>query len=147
VVEKRSLLPNFVPFGVGQFVQGRTEWGVVFALSEAILAVASVVGFWVAESMYQSKVISIPGVLYGADTDGVYRLSVREIAPEKLSQFRAWSAMKMGTGIAFYAVAVAGIVEALVHHRGTSITIENQKLTLQPMLLPNGAGMGVSYEF
>ncbi|MBK7863275.1 MAG: hypothetical protein IPJ65_32655 [Archangiaceae bacterium] len=38
VIEKRSLLPNFAPFGVGQFPQNRTEWGVVFAVTEAVLA-------------------------------------------------------------------------------------------------------------
>ena len=28
-IEKRSMLVNFIPFGAGQFQQGRTGWGVV----------------------------------------------------------------------------------------------------------------------
>ena len=42
-VEKRSFLVNFVPFGAGQFQQGRVAAGTGFAIAEALLGITSIV--------------------------------------------------------------------------------------------------------
>ncbi|MFY0577546.1 hypothetical protein ACN28S_27385 [Cystobacter fuscus] len=46
LVEKRSLLVNFVPFGAGQFQQGRTGMGALFAATEGLLAATSLATYF-----------------------------------------------------------------------------------------------------
>src|SRR5262249_16295202 len=45
-VEKRSFLVNFVPFGAGQFQQGRVAAGAGFAIAEALLGITSIVAYF-----------------------------------------------------------------------------------------------------
>jgi hypothetical protein len=161
VVEKRHWLPNFVPFGVGQFLQGRTEWGVVFAVIEAVLGATSLIGYIAIETLYKDVEIKIPNVLYGGDSTGVYTFTVRKIPPERASEHNAWNIVKLSSGYTFYAVAVLGIVDALWHHKGEIVTYQTQrpqdvvapsksegpKPLFNIFPLPGGAGVGMSIRY
>lgn len=161
VVEKRSLLPNFVPFGVGQFLQGRSEWGVAFAVVEAVLGATSLIGYIAIETLYSDVEIEVPNVLYGGDADGVYRFTVHSIPPERKGDHAAWNAVKLTAGIAFYVIAALGIADALWHHKGEVVSYQTQrpqdvvtpsksegpKPSFNVYPLPGGAGVGMSMRF
>src|SRR5690606_36265444 len=59
-IERRSFFVNFVPFGAGQFQQGRTELGLWLASLEGATASVSIVAFWAHEALIKRRTIEVP---------------------------------------------------------------------------------------
>jgi hypothetical protein len=113
-VEKRNFLVNFVPFGAGQFQQGRSGMGVVFAASEGALAVTSILAFFAYESLFETASIQRDDVLTG---DGKSSVTVRYIPTARASEASAWRLVKVGAAAGFYTVYALGVADALWHHQ------------------------------
>jgi hypothetical protein len=111
-VEKRSYLVNFVPFGAGQFQQGRTGLGTVFAASEGALAVTSIIAFFAYDSLIKTSQVTVDDV--GGKTRDV---PVRYIPTDSRKQAEVWTALKWGSAAGFYAVYATGVLDALLHHQ------------------------------
>ncbi|AEI67530.1 hypothetical protein [Corallococcus macrosporus] len=112
-VEKRNFLVNFVPFGAGQFQQGRTSLGIVFAATEGVLAVTSIISFFAYEGLFEERTIDLDNVL---DPDGRASVTVRYIPTNRARQRDTWQLMKLSSAAGFYAIYAAGVVDALLHH-------------------------------
>jgi tetratricopeptide (TPR) repeat protein len=147
-VEKRSLWLNFLPFGAGQFAQGRTEWGAVFALSEAVLAITSIISYFAINSLYERYTI----VLTDRTTKD-FTVSGLGIPFARHGQYQVWTQLKYATGIAFYALWALGSGEALWHHTSEVVTETQQpidgppKASLQLFPTPGGFGAGIAVGF
>lgn len=126
VVEKPFVV-NFLPFGAGQFQQGRTGLGVLFATTQGALAATSVVAFIAIEGLFQNQTIEKDGML--GVPDGKVTITVRRIPEARRTERDVWTAVKYASGGAFYALWGVGIVDAVVHHQA-------QVVTEQPIVLP-----------
>lgn len=177
IIEKRIIKSlyglNFVPFGVGQFQNGQPQKGWKFLSTEATLAALSVGTFIVNFAYFGTSPARCVGAdamtgmtVASADGMDVIRrcFTARE---EQTSNALKWTSV--GAGAAFYAVAVWGIVDALMHHRpereaddsGSSNSEQQRstsptrpRLSLSPTLLPPadgqsaltvGLGLGLKY--
>ncbi|MBM7115956.1 hypothetical protein [Archangium primigenium] len=150
-VEKRGMLVNFVPFGAGQFQQGRTGLGTVFAASEGVLVVTSLISFFAYGSLVETSKVTVD------DIRGQPReVSFRYIPTERRLQARNWEQLQLGAAIGFYAVYAAGVVDALVHHQDEVVETSIETLPEPPAaprarlhLFPTagGAGAGFSLAF
>ncbi len=153
-VEKRSLLLNFFPFGVGQFQQGRTGWAVLFATSEAVFALTSIVAWFVIEQLFSPITYTI--------TDRIYPVTftVRGIPEALKSSANNWTIVKYTAGTAFYVAFAAGVLDALIHHQEEVVSTEIQRLEGPPVVpkpalgpkffifpTTTGFGAGVSMSF
>lgn len=118
-VEKRNFLVNFVPFGAGQFQQGRTSLGVVFAASEGALAVTSIIAYFGYEALFESDTVEIDDVL---TETGKATLTVRYIPTSRSRQADAWRLLKIGSAAGFYTVYALGVSDALYHHEDQVVT-------------------------
>jgi hypothetical protein len=153
-VEQRSMWVNLIPFGAGQFQQGRIEWGVTWAVSEAVLALTSAIAYFAIGALYETATITLSDRLT-PDGTGRYAASVRRIPDSRQSTYRVWSGVKYATGIAFYAAWLVGAVDALCHHRSELVTETLQRsppapapgASLQLLLLPGGLGLALSTGF
>jgi hypothetical protein len=143
-VIRRKRWMAFIPFGVGQFHNGDTAAGWVFFSVEAALALANITTFILAET---SWVRDGPGDLVSSDPESVRRAQNVQIA-------------QITTGTLFLAVAVAGVVEALVSFEPEVVKTrplleppESSKkeqassLRLRPFLGPGGGGLTVTLDF
>src|SRR5262249_61758548 len=65
-VEKRSFLVTSVPFGAGQFQQGRVAAGTGFAIAEALLGITSIVAYFAYGSLVDTRTISVDNRFPGA---------------------------------------------------------------------------------
>jgi hypothetical protein len=68
---------NFLPFGAGQFLQDRVEWGAVFAISEGIFAITSIVALTSAKITPETTPVVAPA-------SGTPPVPVKEPNPEQL---------------------------------------------------------------
>ncbi|XXF74996.1 tetratricopeptide repeat protein [Myxococcaceae bacterium GXIMD 01537] len=158
-VEKRNFLVNFVPFGAGQFQQGRTSVGVVFAASEGALAVTSVIAFFAYESLFETATIQRDDVL---TPDGKSSVTVRYIPTSRAKEADTWRMLKVGSAAGFYTVYALGVVDALLHHQDDVVKTSIEALptprtsspapadpTARLRLYPTsgGLGAGVSVTF
>jgi tetratricopeptide (TPR) repeat protein len=146
-VERRSLLLAFVPFGAGQLQQGRVEWGVTFAISEAVLALTSIISYFAINALYESDSITFTDRLT-ADGTGRFTATVRRIPDSRQTSYRVWSTFKYATGIGFYAAWAGGTIDALAHHQAEVVT-ETQQPAPPPAapaaqlgLVPTAGGLG-----
>jgi hypothetical protein len=109
-VEKHSVLVNFVPFGAGQFQEGRVGVGIGFAVAEGVLAVVSIVGYFVYGSLITTRTLQVdnfPGTTI-----------VQTGIPASLAgEAQTWRVVKVTSGASFYAVYVAGVLDALLHYQ------------------------------
>lgn len=112
-VEKRNFLVNFVPFGAGQFQQGRNSLGIVFAATEGALAVTSVISYFAYESLFEERTIELDNVL---DEDGKASITVRFIPTNRERQRDTWQLLKLASAAGFYTIYALGVVDALYHH-------------------------------
>ncbi len=96
VVEKRDYYVNFIPFGAGQFQNGQTTKGIVFAAAQGVTGAVSA-GIW----MYLVGSYGLSGTVPDAEAAGVLRLQQIEI----------------GTGAAFLVLVAAGVVDALYNYK------------------------------
>jgi hypothetical protein len=110
-VEKRSFLMNFVPFGAGQFQQGRTRLGTLFAATQGALAVTSIISYFAYNGLVETKKVVVD------DLQGPKEVPVSFISTENVPQARTWTRLKFGSAAGFYAVYAAGVADALIHHQ------------------------------
>ena len=154
-IERRSMLVNFLPFGAGQFQQDRAGWGAAFAVSEGLMAVLSIVSFFAIEALFKDETFTWTDRLT-ADGSGIFTQTVRWIPPERHAQRDVWTALKYGTGIAFYALWAVGAGDAVWHHQDKTITetqeprvpsakVPTARLKIYPT--PGGLGAGVTIGF
>ncbi|QSQ25757.1 tetratricopeptide repeat protein [Pyxidicoccus parkwayensis] len=127
-VEKRNFLVNFVPFGAGQFQQGRNSLGIVFAATEGALAVTSIISFFAYESLFEEQVIDLDNVL---DPDGKASIRVRYIPTSRSRQRDTWQLLKLSSAAGFYTIYALGVVDALYHHEDQVI-----RTTVEPREAP-----------
>jgi tetratricopeptide (TPR) repeat protein len=148
VVERRSFGVNFVPFGAGQFQNKQPVRGLLFAAGQGITGGLSVGVFVYLAGKYGFNA-SVPA----AETKGVRQLEQIEV----------------GAGIAFFALYAWGVVDSLLHYK-PRVQVEGDdsllpplpdpparkskpakssvldRVHLAPMLAPNGAGIGLTWE-
>ncbi len=131
-VEKHSVLVNFVPFGAGQFQEGRVGAGIGFAVAEGVLAVVSIVGYFVYGSLITTRTLQV-------DTfPGTTQTIVQTGIPASLAgEAQTWRTVKVTSGIGFYAVYVAGVLDALMHYQAE--VVRTQVETLPPPPAPTSA--------
>lgn len=127
-VERRNFLVNFVPFGAGQFQQGRNSLGIVFAATEGALAVTSIISFFAYESLFEEQVIDLDNVL---DPDGRASIRVRFIPTSRGRQRDTWQLLKLSSAAGFYTIYALGVVDALYHHEDQVI-----RTTVEPRPSP-----------
>ncbi len=146
-VEKRPVWVNFLPFGVGQFQQGRIGPGVGFAISEALLAVTSIISYFAIASLTKEFEVKV------SNSQGTYTWTGWGIPPARLGEAEMWTTLKFSTGIAFYALWVFGAGEALLRHQSEVVTETKQPIqvapgaTLKLSPLPGGLGAGLTVTF
>jgi hypothetical protein len=154
IVEKRDYYVNFIPFGAGQFQNGQTTKGIIFASAQGVTGALSA-GIW----MYLVGSYGISGTVPENEAAGVLRLQQIHI----------------GAGAAFIGLAAWGIVDALVHYKPSIVRKPDESLlppdmrpreapsgkdkpvapapprsttfNLAPTPLPGGAGVVLSWEF
>jgi hypothetical protein len=149
VVERRSFGVNFVPFGAGQFQNKQQVRGILFAAGEGVTGGISVGIFLYLAGKYGFNA-AVPLV----ESPGVRQLQQVEI----------------GAGIAFYALYAWGVVDSLLHYK-PRVQIEGddsllppvpdgadgkkpkpakssflRRLHVTPMIAPNSAGIGLTWE-
>jgi tetratricopeptide (TPR) repeat protein len=161
-IEKHSLLVTLVPFGAGQFQQGRTGLGVLFASIEGALGILNIVSYIVIDRMFVNVTYEFDDRLGPPDGDGKFSITVRRIPPELKNSRNAWGIVKVGSGVGFYSLWAIGAAEALWRHQDEIVTSETKKLdALAPapppksdfvpkvFLFPTtgGLGAGVSFRF
>ncbi|MFL5318782.1 MAG: hypothetical protein ACJ790_03940 [Myxococcaceae bacterium] len=145
-IERRSFLVNFVPFGAGQFQQGRTGVGVALAVSEGTLAMTSIAGYWLYNSLISSRTTVLE------ERDEKPTITERGIPFERQDEARVYRWLQLGGGAAFYTVYAFGVVDAIYHHEAT-VTItpppeaEKPRASLNFLPVPGGAGAGLTYKF
>ncbi len=132
---RTNILVNFLPFGVGQFQQGRVGLGVTLAISESLLAIVSIVGFWAIESLFENIVYELPDRVTADNKP--FRFSLRRIPERQRTVAENWRAVKYGAGAGFYAVWLAGVIDALLHHQPETSSEVRQ----------GPAGLGASISF
>lgn len=144
-VERHPVLLNLVPFGTGQFLQGRVAWGTVFAVTEAVFALTSIISWLAINSLYETH----PEVLHGylaPDGTGKVSIQVRRIPAARRVDFQVWSALKYATGGAFYGTWALGVTDALIRHKAETVTETQERLkpTASVGLAPTSGGLAAS---
>jgi len=158
-VETRSYLVNFLPFGAGQFQQGRTRAGVIFAATEGVLAVTSIIAYFAYSAQIQTRTTTVNGYV---GNNGTYTFTEHGIPADRRSEANAWRITQYTAGGGFWVAYGIGVVDALIHHKDQIVTRtvvteppapaptpagpeERPKARLVPA--PNGVGAGVSLDF
>ena len=148
--EQHQFTLNFVPFGVGQFQNKDNAKGVFFAATEGAALVASA---------------SIWGYLVNK-----YGIRSTHVPLEDGPNVRFLQQVEIGTGVLFIGLWVYGAIDSYRHYQPqTRATIDDDLLPpelrdpdkkkkrakprptslldhLSPMVTPNGAGIGLSWE-
>jgi hypothetical protein len=133
-VERRSVLVNFVPFGAGQFQEGRVGPGVGFAVAEGILAIGSIVGYFVYGGLLTTRSVQIETF------PGSSQVIVQTGIPAaRASEAQTWRVVKVTSGIGFYAVYVAGVLDSLLHYQSEVVTTHVETRSGPPASPPLGA--------
>lgn len=149
-VDHHAIAPNFLPFGVGQFVEGRNTLGTAFAVSEAVLAVTSIASFWIYQLgiLNSNQSYNLPGNL------PPNQITVSGVPASRSREASFWSSLKTYSGVGFYVVYASGVADALVHYREETVTTIVQEPTTglqQPrphlFLTPGGGGVSLSARF
>lgn len=147
-VEKTSFAVNFIPFGAGQFQQGRLGAGVAFAVSEGLMAVLSIVSYFAIESLREEVWLRWDD-RKTVDGTGVYEVKVRRIPESRYTERDVWTGIKYGTGIAFYALWAIGVGDALWRHQDQVVTEKKEPVTPAPAvptarlrIFPTNGGLG-----
>jgi tetratricopeptide (TPR) repeat protein len=150
VYENHPYYLNFLPFGVPQFTAKRSLWGSIFAGSQAVTFSTSA-GIW----FYLSTKYGFPrGKVPTLDAPGALRLQQIEI----------------GSGALFLGFYAWGVYDAIKHYQAqtrikaddsilppelrpekppdkpTKTKKPTSSLHLTPLLLPDGGGLGLTWE-
>lgn len=143
--ERRSIFVNFIPFGVGQFQQGRVGTGLAFAAGQVALAATSVLAFFAYENLLVEQEITIDDRL--DSTGGRTTRKIRGIPQDRLREANLWRNVKLATGLGFYGLWAAGSAEALWRHEEivtTEQTLPGSAFPPPPAQSPPGRSSGVS---
>ena len=150
VIEKRSFLLNFLPFGAGQFQQGRVEWGITLAVFEAATALTSLISYFAIEGLYvESTIVTLHNVVTSTGkTD--YDVRARVIPAISRGQADVWKTLKLSAGIAFYLLWAFGVGDAMWHHQASVVTEHQEtapaaKISIYPTQGGLGAGLTLSF--
>ena len=117
--ERQPYFVNFVPFGAGQFQNGARGKGTGFAIAEGATGAASA-GIFV----YLASKYGLAG----------------EVPIEDSLQVRSLQRIEIATGVAFFALYAAGIVDSLRHHepyrcRGMAARLDARRSS-RPLFAP-----------
>jgi hypothetical protein len=140
-VEKRNFLVNFVPFGAGQFQQGRNSLGIVFAASEGALAVTSVIAYFAYEALFETDTVEVDDVL---TETGKATLTVRYIPTSRARQADTWRLLKIGSAAGFYTIYALGVADSLYHHDDQVVTTTIEERPAPPPSTPRSKESGSS---
>lgn len=112
VVESRSYLVNFVPFGAGQFQQDRTRPGIVLATTEGVLAATSLIAY-----IAYGSFIHLESRVVGTNRAGdPVSVTFRGIDRKDQRQAEVWGFVKYASAIGFFGAHAYGMVDAILHH-------------------------------
>lgn len=142
VTEVHSRWVALAPFGVGQFQNGKRRLGTFFAVTEAVLAVASGVAFGV----YQAQVAARSDY----DSTHPYSFSYTPVHNQYVARETAAFVVTDSIGGAFALLAIVGIVEAQVGFVPEKATTRLRTLPsarLVPLLSPAGGGLSLTAHF
>ena len=112
-LEGRNFLVNFVPFGAGQFQQGRNRAGLAFAATEVVLGAASAFGYWRYASLLTTRTLTLDNRQVPGER---YTVTERGIPAERADEAAVYRWIQLGAGAAFYVAWAAGAVDAVIHH-------------------------------
>lgn len=121
-VERRQFFVNFIPFGAGQFQQGRVNLGILLASTEGALAATSIVAYWAHEALLRDMLVTVPGVLLPGGAP--YTVKVRGIPQDRAGEAQAWRLIKTISGIGFYGLYAYGVADAALHHKDEIVTTQ-----------------------
>ncbi len=140
-VERHSYLVNFIPFGAGQFQQGRPNSGVLFAAFEGLLAATSIASYLALQGMIIDQSVTVDD-RFGTP-DRTY--PIRGIPKVRESEANRWRIAKLTSGIGFYGLYAYGVVDALLHHQDVvEVGTEVEKASASPAPPPAEASAPVS---
>lgn len=153
-VERRPLVVNFLPFGAGQFQEGRPVWGGIFAATEGALLVASVVSYFAFKGLLDVGVPYKWTDRVTADNSGLFQINVTGIPLARANEAQVWRILNIAGGFGFIGVWALGVVDALVNHQGDQVTETREAPAparppapkVQLFLAP-GAGAGLRVQF
>ncbi len=116
---RRSMILNFVPFGVGQFQQKRTKAGVLFAVSEGAFAATSIAAYL----FYNSLIEDVPVTLDDRLTpDRTFTVTERGIPAQHQRRASVLRTVKYSSAVAFWLAYAIGVGDAIVHHHDHPLT-------------------------
>lgn len=154
-VEKRSFIVNLLPFGAGQFQQGRMGAGAAFAVVEGLTAILSLVSYFAIESLFQDVTLTFTDRVRPPGQENTpYVVTVRQIPDSRRGARDVWTGIKYATGAAFYALWAVGAGEAIWRHQDEVITEEkvpvkattpSAQLRLSPAIGGIGAGLTITF--
>lgn len=113
-IPARSMALNFVPFGIGQFQQKRTRAGVLFAVTEGVLAATSIAAYLFYDALIQNMPVTVDDRL---TPDGTFTFYVRGIPSDRHQRASVLRTIKYGSAAAFFVVYGIGVGDAIIHHR------------------------------
>ena len=105
VLKKNPYFVNFIPFGAGQFQNGKAVKGTLFLTGQAIALSLNITGYWIAENL--------------EGEDGYYSKADARTA-------KNWRIVQYASLGVLGALVIGGIVDALLDHR------EFEKIEMKP---------------
>lgn len=135
-VVERPYWINFLPFGVGQFQNGHRTKGWILLTAQLTLATSSL-------ALYLAHRFAFPDGRAGAD---------ESTAADNKSISEGLAVGQVVSGALFWAVAIYGVIDALVYHQPVSVKERRYQrklggLSLSPQLGPDGASLGLQWTF
>lgn len=142
-VEKRSYFVNFLPFGAGQYQQGRSGAGTLLAVTQGALAATSIVAYLARRSLYEERPYT-PDSQITTQNTAIVR---RGIPDNRRSEARRWRLVQYTSGAGFFTAWGVGLVDSLMHHQDevVSITTEQLRVPTLPSRPPKKAAVGSEY--
>lgn len=131
----------FLPFGVPQFQQARPAQGVTLALTQGLLAIGSIVGFWALESLYQTQTVTVEDRL-----GGNVSYTVRGIPFRRQNEAAAYRTLKEVSAIGFYVAYAAGVTEGILLQQKPLAETE-ASVHLKLNFMSGGAGAALTLSF
>lgn len=146
---------KLLPFGVPQFRNGRTGWGIAFAAAQAVFGAVSIGAFWSINSLYETKSIVLTDRLSGNPTN-TFTAQVYGIPAGSQRAYTVWTVVKYAAGGAFYASWGASVAEAMLRDQPRGDTPSNALApeehrvgipVVSVLPLPGGVGAAVTLRF
>lgn len=146
VVQRHHILVNFMPFGLGQFQQGRHGVGVGLAVAQGALAATSVVAYATRWTLRENVTETVQGRI-GQDP---FERTIWMLPASRRESDEIWAVVQVATGAAFYLAWAYGVIDALIHHRdivplSKAPAPEGPRFHLQPA--PGGGHAGFTLHF